>query len=598
MTTAEHPLPAQHHAGAARKAEGFATPKQDKKPQCARMLPKRVLPVIFLPGIMGSNLRMSAERQKELKQEDNIAWRPDTLGLTNISKNAGTSPAERQLRLDPLQTTVDIYDPVGPSDVSGDGRHANVELDDSLNSPLLMDDPATAQNRRTAVQKARERGWGEVFFKSYGELLQHLESRLNNTFSEGKVRQEWRDVVDVNPQAWNPDARLPQQALTEDELKKVATGCWFAVYAFGYNWLQSNGDSAKIIAKRINKVIDDLNGAGYECKQVIVVTHSMGGLVGRALVHPAYGNLQDKVLGIVHGVMPAIGAPAAYKRMRAGFEDPGMMSSLQESLAAKVAGNYGDEVTAVLANAPGALQLLPSESYGNGWLRVRHDGRDLEAWPKQGDPYNEIYKLQGKWYALFREDWINPSNRTPKRGGGSFERTCGYLDRVQQFHQTIAGTYHPNSYAHYGTDRGRQSFGEVIWEIRNCADPSGWQDWPIVSDSKQGKLELVRWDVNYRGKTFAERPSIPSPNLSKASAAPISNPSGNKSILATILPASAPGDQTVPARSADHQLHSGMFKGVFRQIGYEHQSSYKNPRAIASTLYSIVRIAQNASWKC
>lgn len=87
MTTAEHPLPAQHHAGAARKAEGFATPKQDKKPQCARMLPKRVLPIIFLPGIMGSNLRMSAERQKELKQSDNISWRPDALGASNISKN-------------------------------------------------------------------------------------------------------------------------------------------------------------------------------------------------------------------------------------------------------------------------------------------------------------------------------------------------------------------------------------------------------------------------------------------------------------------------------------------------------------------------------
>jgi broad specificity phosphatase PhoE len=598
MTTAEHPLPAQHHAGAARKAEGFATPKQDKKPQCARMLPKRVLPVIFLPGIMGSNLRMSTERQKELKQSDNIAWRPDALGASNISTNAKSPPRERQLRLDPLQTTVDIYDPSGPSDVTGDGRHGNVTLGENFTSPLLMSDPATTPNGRTAVQKARARGWGEVFFKSYGVLLQHLESRLNNTFANGKMRPEWRDVIGVDPQVWRSDPSLPQQVLTEDELKKAVTGCWFAVYSFGYNWLQSNGDSAKIIAKRINKVIDDLNGAGYECNQVIVVTHSMGGLVGRALVHPAYGNLQDKVLGIVHGVMPAIGAPAAYKRMRAGFEDPGMMSSPQESLAAKVAGNYGDEVTAVLANAQGALQLLPTESYGNGWLRVRHDGRDLEAWPKQGDPYNEIYKLQGKWYALFREDWINPSNRTPKQGGGSFERTCGYLDRVQQFHQTIAGTYHPNSYAHYGADRGRQSFGEVVWEIRNCADPSGWQDWPIISDTKQGKLELVRWDVNYRGKTFAESPSIPSPNLSKASAAPISNPSGNKSIHATILPASAPGDQTVPARSADHQLHSGMFKAVFRQTGYEHQSSYKDPRAIASTLYSIVRIAQKASWEC
>jgi hypothetical protein len=582
MTTAEHPLPAQQNHGAARKAEGFVTPQQDKKPQCARMLPKRVLPIIFLPGIMGSNLRMSGQRQKELHQKDNIAWRPDILGPTNIGSAANESRASRQLRLDPLQTTVDIYDPSGPADVSGDGRHGNVALDKSFRSPLLTDDPPTAKNRRTAVQKARARGWGEVFFKSYGELLQHLESRLNNTFFEGKVRQEWRDIVGVDPHAWLSDPRLPQQALTEDELKKVATGCWFAVYAFGYNWLQSNGDSARIIARRVDQAMNDLNQSGYECNQVIVVTHSMGGLVGRALVHPKYGNLQDKVLGIVHGVMPAIGAPAAYKRMRAGFEDPGMMGGPQESLAAKVAGNYGDEVTAVLANAPGGLQLLPTESYGNGWLRVTHNGRDLDTWPKQGDPYSEIYKVRGKWYALFREDWINPSGLPPREGGGTFERTCRYLDRVQYFHQTIANTFHPHSYAHYGADRGRQSFGEVIWEIRNCADPTGWQNWPIRGDTKQGRLEFVSWDPD---------------GVNNIGALPF-NDAAPGPLHAAILPPSAPGDQTVPAKSADHQLNSGMFKGVFRQIGYEHQSSYKDPRAIASTLYSIVRIAQKATWKC
>jgi hypothetical protein len=62
MTTAEYPLPAQQNKDAVRKAEGFATPQQDKKPQCARFLPKRVLPIIFLPGIMGSNLRMHTQR--------------------------------------------------------------------------------------------------------------------------------------------------------------------------------------------------------------------------------------------------------------------------------------------------------------------------------------------------------------------------------------------------------------------------------------------------------------------------------------------------------------------------------------------------------
>lgn len=584
MTSSEHALAAQHNSGAARKAEGFATPKQDKKPQCARMLPNRVLPIIFLPGIMGSNLRMTARRQREMEKKDNIAWRPDSLGLMNIKGSAKSPPRERQLQLDPLQTTVDVYDPAGPFDVSGDGRHGNVKLGETFTSPLLTDDPPTAKNRRTAVQKARARGWGEVFFGSYGSLLQHLESRLNNTFSEGKVRNEWRDVVGIDPATWQPDPGMPQKALTEGELKTVATGCWFPVYAFGYNWLQSNSDSAKAIAIRINQVMGELNQSGYECNQVIVVTHSMGGLVGRALVHPKFGNLQDKVLGIVHGVMPAIGAPAAYKRMRAGFEDVGMLRGPTASIGAKVAGNYGDEVTAVLANARGGLELLPTESYGNGWLRVVHDGKDLEAWPKQGDPYAEIYKVKGKWYSLFREEWINPSKLPVARGGGSFGRTCDYLDRVQSFHRAIADTFSRNSYAHYGADRAQRSFGEVIWQIdKNCADPSGWRDWPILDDTRQGTLELVRWDpvgAFNRALLSFNGDEIPNP------------------IHATILPPSAPGDQTVPAKSADHQLRSGAFAAVFRQTGYEHQSSYQDIRATASTLYSIIRIAQKATWKC
>jgi hypothetical protein len=580
MARAEHPLPAQQNQDAARKANGFATPKQDQKPQCARMLPKRVLPIIFLPGIMGSNLRMSEQRQESLGRKNNIAWRPDLLGASNVSEAAAQTPQERQLVLDPTQTTVDIYQPEANVEESGDKRHRNVELEKNFSSPTLSADPPTEAKARSAVQKARQRGWGEVLFKSYGAILQHLESRLNSTFDEGKLRPEWRDVVGIDPSLWQCDPSTPQVALTEEELKKVINGCWFPVYAFGYNWLQSNGDSAKAIAARINKVISDLNGLGYECNQVIVVTHSMGGLVGRALVHPKFGNMQSKVAGIVHGVMPAIGAPAGYKRMRAGFEDSGLLLGRLESIAAKVAGNYGDEVTAVLANAPGGLQLLPTELYGNGWLRIRYQGRDLDAFPKQGDPYKEIYKISGKWYSLFREEWINPCGWPTEKGGGAFKRTCNYLDMAQNFHKMIADTFHSNSYAHYGADSGRKSFAEVIWEIENsCANPEEWRDWPIISDSRQGRLELVRWDplkFNKALPSFGEE--IPA------------------SVYASIVPPSAPGDQTVPVKSADYQLKCGKFKAVFRQTGYEHQSSYGASRAIASTLYSIVRIAQQALW--
>lgn len=580
MATPELPLPAQPNNDAARKAEGFATPSQDKTAQCASFLPKRVLPIIFLPGIMGSNLRVSEKRQKELHQSNNIAWRPDSLGASNAVGAANEDPAERQLKLDPLETSVDIYEPAGPSKISGDGRHGNVQLSKKFNSPLLADDPPTAKNPRTAVQKARERGWGEVFFKSYGNVLQHFESRLNNTFFDGKLRQEWNDVVGVDPAVWRADPKLPQSMLTDEELKKAVTGCWLPVYAFGYNWLQSNGDSAKIIAKRITQAMDSLTQSGYECNQVIIVTHSMGGLVGRALIHPDYGNLKDKVLGIVHGVQPAIGAPAAYKRMRAGFEDPGMLFGLTDSIGAKVTGNYGDEVTAVLANSPGGLELLPTEAYANEWLKVKHKGNTLSAWPKNGDPYEEIYKVRGKWYSLLREEWINPAGQPDDLSG--WGKTCKHLNDVKFFHRAIRDTYHPYSYAHYGADSQRHSFGEVVWEIgKNCKDPKGWEDWPLITDTKQGKIELVRQESPYQnGDTgYPEGQGLPN------------------SIYATIRPPDAPGDQTVPAASADHQLQRGIFKGVFRQNGYEHQSSYNDANAIASTLYSIVRIAQQAKWK-
>ncbi|MBS0426697.1 MAG: hypothetical protein JSR41_05360 [Proteobacteria bacterium] len=450
-----------------------------------------------------------------------------------------------------------------------------MKLEKNFNSPLLTGDPPTKENGRTAAQKARQRGWGEVMFKSYGQILQHMERRLNNPCTDGKVSAEWKDIVDVNPSAWSPEASKLLQAITEEEFKKAVAQCWFPVYAFGYNWLQSNLDSAKSTAKRVQAVIDGFKSGGYECEKVILVTHSMGGFVARGIVHPDIGGMQDKVLGVVHGVQPAIGAAAAYKRMRAGFEDPGMWHSPTESIAAKVTGNMGDEVTAVLANAPGGLELLPNKTYGNGWLQVNINGQRKEAWPKSGDPYEEIYKVRGKWYSLIREEWINPSGLPPRDGGGTFSRTMGYIDEAKAFHEMITNTYHGTSYAHYGTDAAHRCWGDVVWEVDAAkgADLVNWDDWAINTDTMQGTLQLAspRYDAR----------DIPSP----------------AKVTATIAPGTEPGDATVPQRSARNQLQSGKFSGVFEQAGYDHQGSYQNRLAIASTMYSIVRIAQKAEWK-
>jgi hypothetical protein len=97
-------------------------------------------------------------------------------------------------------------------------------------------------------------------------------------------------------------------------------------------------------------------------------------------------------------------------------------------------------------------------------------------------------------------------------------------------------------------------------------------DLKLVSEDEPGKVHLI--DPKWPPPKGAARPGFD----------------------AVMQPARDPGDQTVPLHSADHQFHSGKFKGIFRQTGYEHQDSYKNENALRSTLYSLVRIAQTMTW--
>lgn len=592
-------LPVDLKTSEGQRPTGFGTPQQDRSAQVAHFAPRRVLPIIFLPGIMGSNLRInSPQRMQQLgrgKPENNIAWRPDSISGKNVGKHASLSAEERQLALDPNTTTVDVYNPHSKApDLDGDGRHGNVVLAPGSRSPILTDDPPGQLGGLTAVQKARQRGWGEVFFKSYGPFLQHMESRLNNMCADGRMHPLWADVVGVDPQWWRADPRLPQKILTEDELCAVANRCWFPVHAIGYNWLQSNDVSAKNVADRIEKIIEfysNAKAAGgqakFECMQVILVAHSMGGLVGRAVIHPEFGGIKDKVLGVVHGVQPAVGAAAAYKRMRAGFEDPGLSvlnkEQAEASIGAKVSGNCGDEVTAVLANSPGGLQLLPSKSYGEGWLQIKCGNQLLAKFPIKNpstgdvDPYGDIYMLRGKWYGLIADErWINPSNFSVDQGGGSFGRTVGHLKKASSFHSILASLYHPNTFVHFGEDEERLTYGNIVWNIdSNRHDLSGWQNWRLLIDDAQGCIRVECRDSSLKRVGVTTFPAV---NIN-------------------MMPPDEVGDQTVPARSAMQQFNNGACKALFRQEGYEHQNSYKNSRAIASTLYSIVRIAQQAKWR-
>ena len=371
-------------------AQGFTTPKQDTNPQIQSIPARRVLPIVFIPGIMGSNLRMSPDRQSRLQEKSNIAWRPDTSKVTLRQYN--DNAVERQMRLDPDSTEVDSYESLnnstGNSQETADQRNEKVVYTIgygagvALDGPMLQDDPVGAKNRRTRDQKARARGWGEIYYGSYQEVLTTCEKSLNSAFAGGVMDSYLRkNVFNINPSNWHALPKPALNALDEESMRKAVSGCWFPVHAMGYNWLQGNSESGRRIATRIVSLIESYTKQGFQCEKVILMTHSMGGLVARAVIHPNMGKINDKISDVIHGVMPAVGAGAAYKRMRSGVE--GSKVNPQVNIAAGVLGSNSENVTAVLANAQGALELLPCRFYGNHWLEVKQGKRLLKSWPEK-----------------------------------------------------------------------------------------------------------------------------------------------------------------------------------------------------------------------
>lgn len=146
------------------------------------------------------------------------------------------------------------------------------------------------------------------------------------------------------------------------------------------------------------------------------------------------------------------------------------------------------------------------------------------------------------------------------------------LDRAKDFHNMIADTYHGQSYAHYGADPRGAAWHKVIWQIDSDANVQNVNLLTISADDEKGKLSL--FDPT--------------------------QPLGTRKIPilvgARLLDPAEPGDQTVPLYSADAQLRSGKFKGIFRQTGYEHQASYSDSAVLAATLYSLLQIASTMKW--
>ena len=218
------------------------------------MVSDRIIPIVFVPGVMGSNLR-------GIGKAKGTNWRLDT--STSMAPWLNRDEDERKKFLTP--------------------------------ATMLVDDRG-ALPKGTSLPDAemKRRGWGEVGAMSYTDFLAWLENALSDfTDPKNGVRHS------LIGQALG--AEKGEVGLSKEDVS-LSYKYRFPVHACGYNWLEDHADSAKRLKKRINEIIKYYKEKRYKCENVIIVTHSMGGLVARHCTENL--GMFKVVLGVVHGVMP------------------------------------------------------------------------------------------------------------------------------------------------------------------------------------------------------------------------------------------------------------------------------------------------------
>lgn len=545
------------------------------------MPPPYVLPIVFVPGIMGSNLRSSADHTTKIWRLDNHSWlnfgpmKDKPLGL--VSKMASAKAGERQKLMHPDRTEVDPRGNI-PSDLVG-----------SVFKP----------------EQYTDRGWGEIAEGSYHKFLLLLERRLNG---QGYNPARWQDFYHTafsampKPGQPAPEPKLypgismsmhggfpigseintptPLGIKSDDLIKRA--NYRMPVYAFGYNWLASNAIAGQKLKERVSEVIDENNNSFSKCNQVILVTHSMGGLVARAC--QKLSGMNEKIAGVVHGVMPAVGAAVAYRRCKVGMRDEDFFSGL-------VLGETGREVTTVFAQAPGALQLLPTTQYTPGWLTFtdKTDKSLAPSQPANGDPYADIYLSQDHWWALIQKEWLQPSNGAPIKWF-DYEKSIG---KAKTFHGAngIENEFHPNTYVYYGKDGDQASFEGINWRIVKGVTPDH-----KPHPDKQEVPNLSFEDVRSTGGTPMYVGGQLETNYAVGMGYGVASSYQSAYWNIECSKQDGGGDGTVPVSSGakPREIGKGKIKQQFGLSGFAHEGSYKNSEAQKATLYALYKIAGTA----
>ena len=321
------------------------------------------VPVVFVPGVMGSRLRLGGE-----------TWDPDSnLNMVGWAM-AGAESTRRQLALE------------------SDGR--------------VMD---AAGEEVPADRLAR--GWAGVSWRFYGAFLRHLDAQRFGSVST-------------------------------------------PVHAVGYDWRQDNRASGRAVAARIGEILQEHGAQRY-----ILVSHSMGGLVTRAMLKQDAG-VAAKAMGVVHLAQPALGAAVFYRRMFTGARAGPDGSALDPPgiVLRNILGTSRESFQTILSALPGPMQLMVTPQY-----RDTPPGGEPRSWlsitPFEAPARRDVEVGWGSYLAADSPPGLlaGPGDRhalPPARDADMRAR----LADAQGFHEWLGAYKHEKTWAIFGdgleTDMG------------------------------------------------------------------------------------------------------------------------------------------------
>lgn len=593
----ERQAPRQADADGATRYDWRMTSRRQEDPVVLYVPPTRVVPVVFVPGIMGSNLKAIRDVMLEggeggeradirVAKAGERVWNVDSttspLKADNSTRWLNASAAKRQLILHKDAVAVD------------DRGHIELHSND-LVVPLPVGNNSDRQRKQVLANRLadkRARGWGTISWYSYGPFLNWLEQTLAGaTYREGRPSMGMQDLL--RRVGRSPDgAETAPPVLTDAQVRKLAH-FRFPVHAAGYNWLQSNMDSGAELAAQIRRIRQQYTAQGLSCEKVIVITHSMGGLVARA-ASQLHGGDQD-ILSVIHGVMPTDGAAAFYKRFVGGFdgEGEGVLGRVLGEIAARVLGPSARETTPVLGFGPGPMELAPNRHYNGGkpWLFITSaNGKVLKQLPEHGDPYREIYQTDAWWQAI-NPEWLNPA----KRETNALVEHRKALNRAAAYHEKLAHRFHQPTFAYYGNDaKKHKAWGTVAWRavaasyVQLAAGSQDGMANPTVSNhakwSENAQKPLqgdpALWRVLPGRTDVAANQALPERGLHDSSGQPV---------RCVVQPPTDPGDGTVPAAESAAGVRRGRPVVLCRAGGYDHQGSYNDAGVREFVLDSVLR---------